>query len=1123
MQRVVNPASPGGLSQPLTSGTGPRDSSELFLEMGITRARGSSSGSSPGVARARGSSFTVPERPHAPGSLRNLAGSIYQEMTADMVVSRQSVGSLNATRTFATDFGKFIAFAQAILCLPRERHPKRLLVLQVLLAIHVLACVSTFLASFFEVGFGSVGKSKVHGEDDVMVILTSFDFLSQAVALLTGLLCAWWFFCTRHLMEATLAERPQRKSQGSTAAHSGALVGFGYDFFLSYPGAPPSGAKASDAAAAVLTRGASGAATLGGGSRCDAGHEVEELFSALDECCRKSNARYPTGCFLDWKKIPEQLATLAGKSQAKEGPNCPPGPRTGFHIFLSYRRKNAADARALKQALSLKGYRIFMDLDRDGLGAGDFQAQLEQVLDDVPVVIMHCSDQPPHPNHPDQGEFGRINEGGDWVRLEIRKTLQSKKLLIPVFSDGTDIGKLFSRLPDDCAALRKLNATPLLDGQYEASIDKVHGFIEDKAAELAETLLADQQEQTIVDHWVKHFWLHMQTSSVVVIVVTQGSLDCLRHPEKDRLGATKLLLEWSQALAMAEDATANAPPTSEQPASVVVVPLILCGHEGEDRMSSDGHPEERHLDFCNFDSVKALVDRLLGPETRGEASPSDAGGHLSRGRSSRFDSQLFWSEFSNETPKWAEGAAAGESGVISSPRRVGLQRASSLRASTALLGFSGEDGDEMSTRSVVQGIFRLARRNGIIANVSDRKIASMHTLSRHSQTDEIIYEGDNNPEFGNWSGPPKSVEMRTVIQTDEHVLHLVADELAKMQREVEDKQHIRFAQELQRPGRRLQTIYSLLLDEARERGGDEEVFRDTSYDILMREKAKKTELRPLTEAIASCNAQITRLRILWPLVAVFGFTWASLTVYDQNRYIDYLVTEVAAVDQSELQMQLPAGEVWCYRIFIFVETLCFVCLLFPLGVINYVQFKLDSKLTTALGRRFLSKLESPRASLPTDQLFHYEYDAVLAAADSLNFDWGFQLPLLLGVPTLASTSLWYRVWFQPCAFTMMPYEMCQEDQACSTFCDQTNQTTPSALSSNEAWYGLLPLVAIGTFVATFWPLMDFNGRFHVSLSTRIKSAIQACSHDQLSHLKDSGGRPVISSYVHRTAPVRFHF
>jgi hypothetical protein len=301
-------------------------------------------------------------------------------MTADMVVSRQSVGSLNATRTFATDFGKFIAFAQAILCLPRERHPKRLLMLQVLLAIHVLACVSTFLASFFEVGFGSVGKSKVHGEDDVMVILTSFDFLSQAVALLTGLLCAWWFFCTRHLMEATLAERPQRKSHGSTAAHSGALVGFGYDFFLSYPGAPPSGAKASDAAAAVLPHGASGAATLGGGSRCDAGHEVEELFAALDECCRKSNARYPTGCFLDWKKIPEQLATLAGKSQAKEGPNCPPGPRTGFHIFLSYRRKNAADARALKQALSLKGYRIFMDLDRDGLGAGDFQAQLEQVF-----------------------------------------------------------------------------------------------------------------------------------------------------------------------------------------------------------------------------------------------------------------------------------------------------------------------------------------------------------------------------------------------------------------------------------------------------------------------------------------------------------------------------------------------------------------------------------------------------------------------------------------------------------------------------------------------------------------------------------------------------------------------
>ena len=64
-----------------------------------------------------------------------------------------------------------------------------------------------------------------------------------------------------------------------------------------------------------------------------------------------------------------------------------------------------------------------MDLDRDGLGAGNFQKQLEDVLDDVPVVVMHCSDKP-------ADEFKRIQNEGDWVRLEIR---YNKLLLLQSF------------------------------------------------------------------------------------------------------------------------------------------------------------------------------------------------------------------------------------------------------------------------------------------------------------------------------------------------------------------------------------------------------------------------------------------------------------------------------------------------------------------------------------------------------------------------------------------------------------------------------------------------------------------------------------------------------------------
>ena len=128
----------------------------------------------------------------------------------------------------------------------------------------------------------------------------------------------------------------------------------------------------------------------------DAAHAAVDLFATLEDRCKEaSGSHYPAGVFLDQKKHREQLALLYGKSQAASGPQCPPGPKTGFHIFLSYRRTNASDARALKQALEKFGYVIFMDLDRDGLGAGNFQQQLEKVLDDVPVVIMHCSDKPP--------------------------------------------------------------------------------------------------------------------------------------------------------------------------------------------------------------------------------------------------------------------------------------------------------------------------------------------------------------------------------------------------------------------------------------------------------------------------------------------------------------------------------------------------------------------------------------------------------------------------------------------------------------------------------------------------------------------------------------------------------
>ena len=69
-----------------------------------------------------------------------------------------------------------------------------------------------------------------------------------------------------------------------------------------------------------------------------------------------------------------------------------------FEIFLSYRRSRSGDARALKMALVELGHRVFFDVDRDeGLGAGDFQAQLEDVLAETPVLLVLVTPAPSGP------------------------------------------------------------------------------------------------------------------------------------------------------------------------------------------------------------------------------------------------------------------------------------------------------------------------------------------------------------------------------------------------------------------------------------------------------------------------------------------------------------------------------------------------------------------------------------------------------------------------------------------------------------------------------------------------------------------------------------------------------
>ena len=97
---------------------------------------------------------------------------------------------------------------------------------------------------------------------------------------------------------------------------------------------------------------------------------------------------------------------------------------THYDIFISYRRTDGKDiARALKESLSARGYRVF--LDYDALQDGVFDRRILDAIDSAPIYILlltaHCLDR-------------CVNEN-DWVRLELEHALTHGKQIVPLVPD----------------------------------------------------------------------------------------------------------------------------------------------------------------------------------------------------------------------------------------------------------------------------------------------------------------------------------------------------------------------------------------------------------------------------------------------------------------------------------------------------------------------------------------------------------------------------------------------------------------------------------------------------------------------------------------------------------------
>lgn len=155
-------------------------------------------------------------------------------------------------------------------------------------------------------------------------------------------------------------------------------------------------------------------------------------------------------------------------------------------IFISYRRKeNTKDARILFERLGKSfGRRVFMDTDGVSYG-DDFERKINAQLDRCAVMLALIGPGWEHLLDEHTGER-RLDQSGDWVRLEIAAALRREIRVIPVLIDRPRL-PAERDLPEPLRALLKRQAFPLhLEQGFEQGMqDLVAAIRPDMGATLA--------------------------------------------------------------------------------------------------------------------------------------------------------------------------------------------------------------------------------------------------------------------------------------------------------------------------------------------------------------------------------------------------------------------------------------------------------------------------------------------------------------------------------------------------------------------------------------------------------------------------------------------------------------
>lgn len=140
-------------------------------------------------------------------------------------------------------------------------------------------------------------------------------------------------------------------------------------------------------------------------------------------------------------------------------------------IFISYRADDAkAWALLLRDRLAAAFGETAVFLDRDGLGAGDWRAQLHAALADCRVVLLLIG---PHWLRSRDAQGRRLDAAEDMHREEIELALaRPGLLLIPLTVDGAAMPSA-AELPDSIRALAQRQALPLSDRSAHREQDLV--------------------------------------------------------------------------------------------------------------------------------------------------------------------------------------------------------------------------------------------------------------------------------------------------------------------------------------------------------------------------------------------------------------------------------------------------------------------------------------------------------------------------------------------------------------------------------------------------------------------------------------------------------------------------